>query len=139
MCLYWRSRLLPFSTPRGGIALASSRALTDVGLGALALVHALGELLDDLGLERFQVFRFAAGDQSLVDVDFLVDPVGAGVAEVGLQARPGGEGAAPAHPTAVQGPGAWEIQPTRLAGPEKPPAEPQAPPFGPRWAGVGAP
>ena len=55
---------------------------------ALALVDALGELLDDLGVEGVEVVGFAAADQPLVDVDLLVDPLGAGVAQVGLQARP---------------------------------------------------
>jgi hypothetical protein len=43
--------------------------LADVGLLALGLVDVLGELLNDLRLERFEVIRFAAADEPLVDVD----------------------------------------------------------------------
>jgi len=41
-------------------------------------VHALGELLDDLGVEGFEVVWFPAGNESLINVYFLVDPVGPG-------------------------------------------------------------
>jgi hypothetical protein len=51
-------------------------------------VHALGELLDDLRVEGIEVLGLAAADQAPVDVDFLVDPLGPGIAQVGLQARP---------------------------------------------------
>src|SRR6476646_3635474 len=55
---------------------------------ALRDVLALGELLDDAGAERRQIVGLAAGDEAAVDDDFLVHPVGAGVAHVGVQARP---------------------------------------------------
>ena len=45
-------------------------------------------------VEGGQVVGLAAGDQVAVDDDLLVLPVGAGVAQVGLQARPRGERAA---------------------------------------------
>ena len=60
----------------------------------LQLERASRELLDDLRVERLEVVGLAAADQPLVDVDLLVDPLGAGVAQVGLQARPRGERAA---------------------------------------------
>jgi hypothetical protein len=53
---------------------------------ALALVHTLGELLDDLLVEGIKVVGLTAAHQALVDVDFLVDPLGSGVAQVGLKA-----------------------------------------------------
>jgi hypothetical protein len=46
---------------------AFSLLLPGVRLLALSLVHALGELLGDLGVEGFEVVRFAAGDEALVD------------------------------------------------------------------------
>jgi hypothetical protein len=51
-------------------------------------VLALVDLLDHLGDERREVVGLATGDQAVVDVDLLVDPLGAGVAQVGLEARP---------------------------------------------------
>src|SRR5438270_13957208 len=75
MCSYWRARLVPFWTPRGGMAISSAlgrrrgRASADV-----LLVLALGELLDQLGAERRQVVRLTARDEAVVDYDFLVDP-----------------------------------------------------------------
>jgi hypothetical protein len=51
-------------------------------------VAALGDLLDQLVAERGQVVGLAAGDQARVHDDVLVNPGGAGVAQVGLQARP---------------------------------------------------
>ena len=50
--------------------------------------------------ERGQVVRVARGDEALVDVDLLVDPGRARVAQVGLQRRPRGERAA-AHDAGV--------------------------------------
>jgi hypothetical protein len=45
------------------------------------------ELLDQLLVERRDVVGLAARDEPLVDVHFLVDPVAARVADVGLQRR----------------------------------------------------
>src|SRR5207253_8649378 len=58
-----------------------------LGLRRLLLVTAFGELLDQLLVERGYVVRLAARDEAVVDVDLLVDPVPAGVADVGLQGR----------------------------------------------------
>src|SRR6185312_8187867 len=55
---------------------------------ALGGVRAFGELLDDLSAERRQVVGLAAGDEAAVGDDLLVDPVGARVAQVGLEAGP---------------------------------------------------
>jgi hypothetical protein len=52
-------------------------------------VFPLGELLDHLLVERGDVVRLAARDDPVVDDDFLVDPVSAGVPDVRLQCRPG--------------------------------------------------
>src|SRR3954471_18699989 len=54
-------------------------------------VPALGDLLDELGAERREIVRVARAHEALVDVDLLVDPGGAGVLEVRLQRRPGGQ------------------------------------------------
>src|SRR4051794_29251276 len=58
------------------------------------LVLALTELLDDLLGERRDVVGVAARHETLVDVDLLVDPVAARVADVGLDRRERREGAA---------------------------------------------
>src|SRR3954452_13948561 len=63
---------------------------------ALARVHALRDLLDQLGAERRDVVGLARGHQALVDVDLLVDPGAARVADVGLDRRPRRQ-RAPAH------------------------------------------
>src|SRR2546423_4961782 len=82
--------------PFAGQALPTARRAQGRSAGdaaSPALVDALGKLLDDLRLEGLEVVRLAAGDQALVDMDLLVDPLGAGIAQVGPQARPGGQGA----------------------------------------------
>jgi hypothetical protein len=61
-------------------------------------VAAFADLLDLLRRERWDVVRLAARDQTLVYDDLLVDPVGACVADVGLQRRPGGDGATTEDP-----------------------------------------
>src|SRR3954471_8140876 len=60
------------------------------GAGRLrhVLVPALAELLDRLRAEAGDVVGLAARDEALVDVDLLVDPGAAGVADVGLERRP---------------------------------------------------
>src|SRR5919206_2941117 len=82
---------------------------------ALLRVLALGELLDHLRVERRDVVRLAARDEALVDVDLLVHPVAAGVADVGLDARPRRERPV-AHDTRLdEGPGAVADRGHRLA------------------------
>src|SRR5438045_8898802 len=54
-------------------------------------MHPLTDLLDDLRAEGVEIVRLAAGHQPRVDVNLLVDPVAAGVADVRLEARPGRE------------------------------------------------
>src|SRR4051812_31841583 len=61
------------------------------------LVLALTELLDDLLRERRKVIGVAAGRQTFIDDDLLVDPVAARVADVGLERRPRGDRAALEH------------------------------------------
>jgi len=51
-------------------------------------VSPLAELLDHLLVERRDVVRLATRDDAVVDDDLLVDPLAAGVADVGLQRRP---------------------------------------------------
>src|SRR5690606_6243585 len=60
--------------------------LRGVSLGALPRVYALRDLLDQLAVESRQVVGSAAGDEPLVDDDFLVDPVATRVADIGLEA-----------------------------------------------------
>src|SRR5438105_11936948 len=55
---------------------------------AATSVDSLGELLDHLLVEGWEVVGLAARDDSLVDDDLLVDPVAARVADVGLERRP---------------------------------------------------
>src|SRR3954447_25841489 len=52
------------------------------------LVLALAELLDRLRAEGGDVVGLAARDETLVDVDLLVDPGAPGVADVGRKRRP---------------------------------------------------
>ena len=47
-----------------------------------------GEGFDDLVVESRDVFGSAAGDEVAVLNDFFVDPVGAGVCEVGVDGGP---------------------------------------------------
>src|SRR5437764_1356824 len=76
----------------GGTWCLRLRAGADAA--GLRLVLALADLLDDLRAEGGQVVRVAGGDEALVDMDLLVDPVRARVDEVGLERRPGGQRAA---------------------------------------------
>src|SRR4051812_19646089 len=59
------------------------------------LVLALAELLDRLRAEGGDVVGLAARHEALVDVDLLVDPGAAGVADVGRKRRPRPDRAAP--------------------------------------------
>ncbi|PAV92551.1 hypothetical protein WR25_25866 [Diploscapter pachys] len=52
-----------------------------------------------------EIIGVAAGDEALVDDDLLIDPIAAGVADVGLQAGEGRERAALHHIRLDQGPG----------------------------------
>ena len=79
-------------------------------------MHPLRELLDELGAEGRQIVRFAAGDEAVVDDDLLVDPLAAGVADVGLQRRPGRDPPAAHHVGLDQRPGTVADDPDRLAG-----------------------
>src|SRR6188472_1352028 len=63
---------------------------------ALTRVHALGDLLDQLGVERREVIGLAGADEALVHVDLLVDPGATRIADVGLERGPRGQ-RAPAH------------------------------------------
>ena len=55
---------------------------------------AFGELLDEFGTKGVEVVGFAAGDETGIDDDFLVDPVTAGVADVRLQGEVRGQAVA---------------------------------------------
>jgi hypothetical protein len=60
--------------------------------------------------EGRQIVRLAAGDQPLIDDDFLIDPFGTGIAKVGLERRPRGHLAAAHHNSlrsASRGHGRW--------------------------------
>lgn len=51
----------------------------------------LAEQLDHLPIERQDIVGLAAGDEPLVDHCFLINPLSAGVAQIGLQRRPRGD------------------------------------------------
>src|SRR5918994_6104005 len=71
--------------PRARAPPRDDESRSRAGALALALVPALGELLDELRAERGQVVGLARGDEAVVDVHLLVDPVRARVAQVGPQ------------------------------------------------------
>src|SRR5690606_1472644 len=76
-------------------AASVGRGQTRMRRGSVArLVAAFSELLDDLPAERRQVVWLAAGDDALVGYHLLVHHLGAGVAQVGPHAGPGGHAAA---------------------------------------------
>src|SRR3954464_10030119 len=52
----------------------------------LAGVPPFADFLDELAAERVQIVGRAAADESVVDHDFLIYPVRAGVAEIGADA-----------------------------------------------------
>src|SRR5205085_10379153 len=54
----------------------------------LGLVFPFAELLDHFSIECRDVVRFAAGDQPIIDDDLFVNPLAAGVLDVGLDRRP---------------------------------------------------
>src|SRR5687768_13210020 len=81
----------PLSCSPSGVIGSGDRLLALLG------VLALGDLLDELRAERGQVVGVARGHEAGVDVDLLVDPGSTGVADVGLQARPGGQRPAVDH------------------------------------------
>src|SRR2546430_8769264 len=66
-------------------------------LQGLPLVAALGELFDQLPLEGRKIVGLAARDEPLVGPDLFVDPVAAPLADVRLETRPPGHGAAADH------------------------------------------
>src|ERR1700722_17948157 len=76
---------------------------------------ARGKLLHDPGAERRQVVRPAAGGDVLVGDYLLVDHIAAGVADVGPDARGGGQGAAPDDAALDESPRALADHPDRLA------------------------
>jgi hypothetical protein len=63
----------------------------DMELAGFGQGWGFGQGFDELVAEGGDVFGFAAGDEVTVLDDFLVDPVGAGVGEVGLDGGPGGD------------------------------------------------
>src|SRR5262245_33918847 len=78
---------------RGKLRIAASRPTRSVRYEVAAVVFAACCACRD-------VVRLAARDETLVDVHFLVDPVGAGVAQIGLQRRGRGQRAV-AHDTGL--------------------------------------
>jgi hypothetical protein len=58
-------------------------------------VPAFVHLLDDFRREGFEVRRLAAGDKPLIGDDLFVDPLAAGVDDVGLDGFVGGAGLFP--------------------------------------------
>src|SRR5215212_836035 len=62
--------------------------------GGYSIVYALADLLRELGAEGREVVGLAARHEAVVHHDLLVDPVPAGVLDVGPERRPRGELAA---------------------------------------------
>ena len=54
----------------------------------MLLAMRLRKQLDQLAIERGQIVRLAAGHQVVVDDNFCVDPLGAGILQVSSQRRP---------------------------------------------------
>ncbi len=75
---------------RSGAILTSSTRYDVLRALCLLFVLALGELLDDLGVKRFQVTGVAARDETVVGNDLLIDPVTTRVLDIRLDAREGG-------------------------------------------------
>src|SRR5262245_31953227 len=50
---------------------------------------AFGELFDHFSVERWDIVGFAAGTQSTINDDFLIDPACARIAHIDLYRRPG--------------------------------------------------
>ena len=100
--------------------LAGRRTATQRASGGLA-GRAVGDRLEQGGVEGREVVGVAAGDEVAVLDDLLVDPLGAGVAQVGLEARPARDGAA-AHDVGLdESPGCVADRGNRLpAGDEVP-------------------
>src|SRR5699024_6814467 len=77
-------------------SVGNHRVWLRLATSAARLVPSFRELLDDLAAERRQVVGLAAGDDAVVGHHLLVHHLGAGVAQVGAHAGPGGH-AAPTH------------------------------------------
>src|SRR5262249_43083947 len=90
------------------------RGRVRVNRPALLRVPALGELLDELRVERREVVGLPAGDEPVVDHDLLVHPLASRVADVGLKRGPRGtlRPRTPPDSTSIHGP--WQITPTGL-------------------------
>src|SRR3954463_1205422 len=114
------------SRPRPGGAAAGSGGrglrllLAGVrGLQGLLFVATLADFLDDLRAERGQVVGLTTCHETGVHHYLFVDPLAAGIADVGLERGPRGE-RAPAHHVglnATQGP--WQMMPTGLPASKK--------------------
>src|ERR1700749_302517 len=90
------------------------RAMDQVGSVSVTASRC-GKLLHDPGAERRQVIWPAAGGDVLVGDHLLVDYIAAGVADVGPDAWPGGQGAAPDDSGLDQRPRAMADHADRLA------------------------
>ena len=97
--------------------------LSGTGIGArelrLRLVSSLGELLDDLLIEGREIVGVATRDKAVIGLDLLVDPVAASIADIGLEARPGGQGAPAHHIGLDESPRPVADRPHRLSGLEE--------------------
>ena len=82
-------------------------------------MHSLGKILDDLCIEGGEIVGLAAGDQAVVHMNLLIDPLGPSIAQVGLQARPRGQGATANNIGLDQRPGPVANGTDRLARPKK--------------------
>src|SRR5688500_3999281 len=85
-------RALAMGSPWAGSARCA--LLLDAARLAAGTMAALAEHLDQLAVERRQVRGLAARHQAAIHHDLLVDPLRAGVHQVGFQRWPRGHGAA---------------------------------------------
>lgn len=74
----------------GGMS-SSARAPVSSSPARLSWMAAPLQLLNDLVAERWQINRVSAGDQTLVNHHFHVDPLAASIADTGSYGRIGGK------------------------------------------------
>src|SRR3982751_6825082 len=86
-CALIRSLSLPVQTRHKA---PSGRRTANLRGDSLA-VFTFCELLDHLPIESWDVVRLAAGDDAVINHNLLVDPVRAGVLQIGLQRWPGSD------------------------------------------------
>ncbi|SDP10689.1 amino acid exporter, AAE family [Pedococcus dokdonensis] len=106
----WWTAVVALSSVLGLLVMNGWHVLWALGVAGAAVVYQwwsgrrgrlarrpVRQRLEERAVERREVVGVAAGDEVAVLDDLLVDPLGPGVAQVGLQARPARDGAALQH------------------------------------------